>query len=251
MSFIFAPAIHKDTTHYLQSIIEDHLELFCQLFPEERVKPKQHYLLHYPRCIRKVGPLLKFWCMRFEAKHNFFRRLSHIVSNFKNICKTMAYRHQLFMCYKFYAKCHVQKSLEVGNGYVTSPAVDEFGTSLQEALTSLGMYEEVFRARWVKLNGIQYKPTMSVVVRVDDVGLPQFGYILAIYVRKGSVHFCVEVWETLYFERHLFSYCVQQHTPYCVKVLDTSHLLDPHPVIINDGPGNRYFVALRYKPCSV
>lgn len=37
MSFIFASAIQKNTIYYIQSIIEDHSEVFCQIFPEEQV----------------------------------------------------------------------------------------------------------------------------------------------------------------------------------------------------------------------
>ena len=71
MSYVFAPAITVGATYYSQHVIADHLELFRQLFLEETLKPKQHYLLHYPRCITRVAPLVRLWCMRFEAKHNF------------------------------------------------------------------------------------------------------------------------------------------------------------------------------------
>ena len=37
--------------------------------------------------------------MRFESKHNYFKELAHRVKCFKNIPKTMAQRHQEFMCY--------------------------------------------------------------------------------------------------------------------------------------------------------
>lgn len=37
--------------------------------------------------------------MRFESKHNYFKDLAHRVKCFKNIPKTMAQRHQEFVCY--------------------------------------------------------------------------------------------------------------------------------------------------------
>ena len=37
--------------------------------------------------------------MRFESKHNYYKELAHHVKCFKNIPKTMAQRHQEFMCY--------------------------------------------------------------------------------------------------------------------------------------------------------
>ena len=40
------------------------------------------------------------WCMRYEAKHSFFKQLSNILHNFKNLPKTLASRHQSYMCYE-------------------------------------------------------------------------------------------------------------------------------------------------------
>ena len=55
--------------------------------------------LHIYVC--RYGPLVRFWCMRFEGKHNMFKDLAHRVKNFKNIPKTMAFRHQELVCYYF------------------------------------------------------------------------------------------------------------------------------------------------------
>ena len=37
--------------------------------------------------------------MRFEAKHRYFKQVAKVIGNFKNIAKTLAYRHQRRMCY--------------------------------------------------------------------------------------------------------------------------------------------------------
>src|SRR5277367_6564447 len=119
MCVVFACAITEGATYYLQSLISDHMQMFVELFPNNRLRPKHHFLIHYPRCIRLVGPLIRFWCMRFEAKHNFFRRLSHIVCNFRNISKTMAMRHQMMQCYNIYSRKSIDShALEVGPGSI-------------------------------------------------------------------------------------------------------------------------------------
>ncbi|KAK0151868.1 hypothetical protein N1851_006762 [Merluccius polli] len=61
------------------------------VFTDKTLIPKHHLMIHYPRCIRKIGPLLHMWCMRFEGKHNFFKKS---VKNFKNITKTLVKKHQ-------------------------------------------------------------------------------------------------------------------------------------------------------------
>lgn len=44
----------------------------------------------------RFGPLRNVWCMRFEAKNSYFKSLP--LRNFKNISKTIATRHQGYMC---------------------------------------------------------------------------------------------------------------------------------------------------------
>jgi hypothetical protein len=41
------------------------------------------------------GPPARYWCMRFEARHNFSKEVARINRCFKNICKSMAKRTQM------------------------------------------------------------------------------------------------------------------------------------------------------------
>ena len=211
MSMLFAPAITRDATFMLEILINDHLELFKQLYPEEKIKPKQHYLVHYPRCIRKVGPLVKFWVMRFEAKHNFFRRLSHVVCNFKNICKTMAYRHQYAQCYRFYMNKNINDdAIEVGKGSVNLLADVPECDVIRLACGSIGLYENIFMAKWIRVHGTLYRPGMFVVAHVDtNDALPDFGKILSIVVIPGKTLLTIEEWNTKYFHKHLNAYAIE------------------------------------------
>ena len=44
--------------------------------------------------------MTRYWCMRFEAKHNYFKDLAHRIKNFKNIAMSLSYRHQQLVCYQ-------------------------------------------------------------------------------------------------------------------------------------------------------
>lgn len=33
----------------------------------------------------RFGPLIRSWCMRYEAKHHYFKKLSAVIGNFTNI----------------------------------------------------------------------------------------------------------------------------------------------------------------------
>ena len=47
-------------------------------------KPKNHFVQHIPRAITKFGPCRLFWCMRYEGKHQEFKRASRL-GNFHNV----------------------------------------------------------------------------------------------------------------------------------------------------------------------
>lgn len=81
----------------LEKVTKSHLSLFQSVF-ETNLIPKQHFLLHYPGIIRKVGPLRYFDMMRYDAKHRTFKISRNATNNFKNINKTLALKHQQMLC---------------------------------------------------------------------------------------------------------------------------------------------------------
>ena len=56
--------------------------------------------------------------MRFEAKHNYFKKLVDKINNFKNITYSLARRHQALQAYLRQASAgnFLRNSLEVGPG---------------------------------------------------------------------------------------------------------------------------------------
>ena len=54
--------------------------------------------------------------MRFEGKHNYFKKLAGRLGNFINVPYTMAIRHQCLSCYYSIEKQKFGDELEVGTG---------------------------------------------------------------------------------------------------------------------------------------
>ncbi|XP_071847349.1 uncharacterized protein [Apostichopus japonicus] len=94
VELVCAPKISKKQLQYLQDLIHIYLQSRQRLFPNKRIRPKHHYLLHYPRLITQFGPLMKVWTLRYESKHKYFTRVSSSAKNFKNPTKTLSTRHQ-------------------------------------------------------------------------------------------------------------------------------------------------------------
>lgn len=105
ISIDFSTSISVPMLEYLKFIIEDYLESFRDLYkddeidgiisPKRNLLPKHHYTLHDPGHIQRFGPLVTFWCMRMEAKHQFFKRIVQAMRNYKNLPYTLSNRHQL------------------------------------------------------------------------------------------------------------------------------------------------------------
>ena len=99
-----------------------------------------------------VGPLVRTWTMRYEAKNSFFKCASHI-GNFKNIVLTLANRHQRWICYQQASGKLLDRSLECGPGQNARP-INAEPDSLQEALKAIipeiDPETTVFRPFWIK-----------------------------------------------------------------------------------------------------
>lgn len=45
---VFAPVTGEGIAAYLAALVSDYLELFKELYPDKRIIPKQHFMVHYP-----------------------------------------------------------------------------------------------------------------------------------------------------------------------------------------------------------
>ena len=115
LEIVFAEKIVVGQIALLESLIFQHHILYKQLFPHVSMMNKHHHMVHYPTCIRMFGPMSRMSCMRHEAKHNFFKKHAHMICNFRNICKSLAFKHQLHQCYHFSKCTDFSDHLQVGN----------------------------------------------------------------------------------------------------------------------------------------
>ena len=95
VELICAPKISVAQILFLNRLILQYLEDRTKLFPSVSMRPKHHYLLHYPWLIQMFGPLMRVWTMRMESKHSFFQRCARACQNFINITKTLTETHHL------------------------------------------------------------------------------------------------------------------------------------------------------------
>jgi hypothetical protein len=146
------------------------------LFPNSPVRPKHHYLLHYPWLILQSGPLIHVWTMRMESKHSFFKRSIRSTHNFINVTKNLTETHQLNQAF-LSSGLLLCDGATLGNdsiafdGYLFSRPVVEAVEKCTALLTPIQC------SKAVSFKGTQYIKDMYVVLHVVDTG-PVFGKIL-------------------------------------------------------------------------
>lgn len=133
VELVVAPVHTDESISYLESKIVEHRQRYQELFPGVRVRPKHHYLEHYPHMIRCFGPLVALWTMRFKSKHSFFKQIVKHTSCFKNIPLTLASKHKL-IAFHINSPSYGKSSLDVLN--VSTVPVDVLKEELAHAIRS-------------------------------------------------------------------------------------------------------------------
>lgn len=99
VQLVLSPSFTEESIQYLQTKIKEHSQGLKTVFPDFKLKPKHHYIEHYPELTKHFSPLINLWIMRFEGKHRFFKEVIQDTKNFKNVLKTLATRNQHMMAY--------------------------------------------------------------------------------------------------------------------------------------------------------
>ena len=78
VDIVVCPWSSADLCAVLRLFIQDHHKAFIELYTASAIIPKFHFLLHYPHQILSLGPMLRTWNMRNEAKLNIFKQASRL-----------------------------------------------------------------------------------------------------------------------------------------------------------------------------
>lgn len=207
--FAYSQELSEQELTELESITTRFLKQFLECTKEQQknLTPKLHFMLHYANIIRMVGPLVYMSTIRYEAKHQAFKRISRKTNNFRNICKTLATKHQQLMCTQGFSICNEVKHTKVKR--IDLKTVIEYQNCLAEMFPSL---EELTEIDWLQYNGIEYKENILII---------QCGSLYAIqriFIFHEKYYFLCIPYEILYLDTFLNSYQVK-------KKCDSTHVL--------------------------
>jgi hypothetical protein len=216
----FSPVASVTRVDELREAVELHLTNFKELFPTINIIPKMHYLIHIPDQILHLGPLVRHSCMRFEARHAYFKDIAPL-QNFKNICLSLAERYQLDDCanlcndnpnhhplFQTEKKHGPTKKLEGNDLASFHHRMDDAGLLLHPEV-----FTNVYTTRWITLHGSSYIPSRGCVVAVDadfSNKMPVFGQLEKIFSVGEEVIFEYTPLKTLEFSSGFMAYKVEK-----------------------------------------
>ena len=244
----FAPVIDKSWIPWLQDEIQSFLESFALMHPESFV-PKFHFLVHYPRLLVEFGPLKHLWCMRFEAKHSFFKTCAKSTNNFINIASSLAMRHQFHQCLDFQNNSMLNDE-EKTQATCLEAKFSSLEPEVKNAITLPGIEisptEVVWKTNKAKINSIEYKVNDAFVLEVlHGEEIPLFLKVATIVKIRSIWLICGKLYKSIEYSHHT----------HCFKVANTKEWVairpgmetDYHPLDIYNDHNDDHFVTLRHR----
>lgn len=166
IEIICAYEVDKSYLPYLDELINEYLMMRTLFFSDIKLRPKHHYLTHYPELIRSFGPLMLVWTLRFESKHKFFKRVFRTLGNYKNVTKSLTIKHELFQCL-LREGSDLRNDVEIG--IMRKCRLDGFNADILNAIKLTCSHDikldECFK---VVVKGTTYKPDQAVILRQGD-----------------------------------------------------------------------------------
>ena len=240
VELICAPSFLPGEVEYMRSEIADMLEGYISSVPDVHLKPKGHFLTHYPSQILELGPPVDHNTIRFEGKHNFFKEVYRRTNNRINLCKTLATRHQYYMYLQY-------RKVDQDTPHLTF--IEETPTILLDAMVrrkveELGGPSIVSQGQSITYEGQKYSDGGAVLLGFSDDTFV-FGIIEYIYMVYGVPILFGTKLSTVGFNVHLNSYEVLLTAQKFASTI--AELYDYHPLgIYNNVACECSLIPLKY-----
>lgn len=227
VEIVVSDKVTEEALCYLACKLSDHRSLLKATFPNFVLKPKHHFIEHYPHLIRCFGPLIDLWTMRFESKIGLFKKVARDVHNTKNLLFSLATKHQQLMAYhldgqSLFKSDNIEKVKTVQLSSLDS-------SSRNAVLTKFPNADTVNIACKVQLFGTEYAQNM-ILMAGQSFGQPDFFKILSIVICSDRVSFLSKKLTAWYFE-HYRSFKIEDSDYAELIVLDADELSHYYPAL--------------------
>ena len=210
LEWICSPSLRAGHVLYLdQEISNLHDAMRCVF--QNVMTPKEHYLYHYKDQILDFGPLRNIWTFRLESKHQYFLDVVKLNRCHKNICKSLARRHQFHQCVGIQSVFKKHRTI-IGAAIVN---VHDVPAQFRGVLVRLSNSQQVQSAKSLIVGGTEFRKGLVVTVGFEN-GFPIFQQILTCFIVNDLEYVGICKMQTIEFEPHYNAYIVRKGTLYDV-----------------------------------
>jgi hypothetical protein len=239
INFSLAYFIQKDKIIDLSTMITLHSYGFAHCYPDVPFTPKSHFMHHLPQNIHRFGLLRHQWCMRFEASHQWYKEISRVSKNHKNLPFTLCNRQQMNRCMQLgygnpFSTFLSNNELVISHGQLTQVSNIEYSQEIALAL-ECNIENFVFSVKQITLNSIQYSNNDILLTSCHIDEVPTFGMIKTIYVQENKVVVVLQDYETNNYEEALNSYNVNETRNMSVHLVSSMNSFHTLPLFKING----------------
>lgn len=226
---VCAPVISYNQTLFMDILWKKYL-IYRNKYLPIPLRPKHHYLTHYGDLTRKFGPLIRCWTMRFENKHQYFKKIIKHLPNFINVTKSLAEKHQLLQA--SFTNCNLFDDYVVLKKH-TNFNINTVPNNIKPCLLQLcSNHPQLLVTYYAGFKGKIYKEDMVVVAQRDvneNLSVVKIKFLLTTK-SKDVLYFIGDFLKCIYID-FLGLYEISYNTEEYI-CLNHSDLLDYDPLII-------------------
>lgn len=245
VEYVCAPQISLDQVAEMKLLINEYLEQRKSIFSDVPLRPKHHYMQHYPDLTVKFGPLIRLWTLRFESKHSYFKRVVAASKNFKNLTSMLSNKHQLLQAYLmngvlFSEEWAPEKSFPFN--------LLHYNTDMQNAVKNVVVESRLSVCEKITIRGVQYSIEQFICIeRIKENNNCLFGKIMLILFGQ-RIYFIVKCvigeWD---YEHGLYE-LQGENSPLNVICVDVKDLKNFYPLSCYSRC-NLNLITLKHKLC--
>lgn len=202
LSIICCPVFEDGIDIYLRGLVREHHEMYLRYFGE--LKPKHHFMIHYPELLKKNGPLVLISALKGERNHRRGRMYAHASNSRVNFALSVAIKFQLYLCERLMRNDIFTNVPETSKVYSTQIEFVENGNVIAATL-NLNPTDNISTVKSAKVSGTLYTLGSVVVTRIGDL-LPTFGKISSIILHDNNVYFVLNVLKTVDYINHICAF---------------------------------------------
>lgn len=229
LDYIVAPSLSLGQIEFMRDLITLFVQSYSKLNNDIKIKPKLHYMIHFPTQYRYFGPLIHQSTLRYEGKHSNLKSLFGSSKNYKNPCLSIARRHQYLQSLHH----HNSNFLEDENiqtrkfGSNDSP-VNLLPSKIKSLFANIDPEQNISLMTKVVYNGLSYEEDGIIVLAFDYQSSYSFGKIHYVVLLKGILHLVVESLDTSNYCQHIHSYQLKEKNDPSFQLIQIGSLLIPN-----------------------